>query len=102
MQKLVQGQWPRLQELDLGCNDLDQCAIGHLMQGRWPMLRKLTLDKKCMTEAVYDMLSILEVSEQLQAMQCEISKPGFGKKFQLKRLSSTLWPLLQDVCVVCR
>ena len=101
VQKLAQGQWPHLQELDLSCNDLDQCAISHLIQGRWPMLRKLTLDKKCMTEAVCDMLSILEVSEQLQAMQCEIAKPGFRGRFQLERLSSMIWPLLQDVCVVC-
>ncbi len=29
--KLAQGQWPLLEELDLSCNDLDQCAIGHLI-----------------------------------------------------------------------
>ena len=102
MQKLAQGQWPRLQELDLRCNDLDQYAIGHLTQGHWPMLKRLTLDSKCMTEAVCDMLSIVNVSKQLQAMQCEIAKPGFAGRFQLKRLSSTIWPLLQDVCVVCK
>jgi len=102
VQKLAQGQWPLLKELNLSCNDLDQCAIVHLIQGRWPMLRKLTLDSKCMTEAVCDMLCIVNVSEQLQAMQCEITKPSFGGRFQLKRLSSTIWPLLQDVCVVCK
>jgi hypothetical protein len=102
VQKLAQGQWPLLKELNLSCNDLDQCAIVHLIQGRWPMLRKLTLDSKCMTEAVCDMLCIVNVSEQLQAMQCEITKPSFGGRFQLKRLSSTIWPLLQDVCVDCK
>jgi len=102
VQKLAQGQWPLLEVLDLRCNDLDQCAIGHLIQGCWPMLRRLTLDSKCMTEAVCGMLSILDILDQLQAMQCEMTKPGFGGRFQLKRLSSTIWPLLQDVCVVCR
>ncbi len=66
------------------------------------MLKRLTLDSKCMTEAVCDMLSIVNVSEQPQAMQCEIAKPGFAGRFQLKRLSSTIWPLLKDVCVVCK
>ncbi len=102
VQKLAQGQWPLLEVLDLRCNDLDQCAIGHLIQGRWPVLRRLTLDSKCMTEEVCGMLSIANVLDQLQAMQCEMMKPGFGGRFQLKRLSSTIWPLLQDVCVVCR
>ena len=102
VQKLAQGQWPFLEGLDLKCNDLDQYAIGHLTQGHWPMLKKLTLDSKCMTEAVCDMLSIVNVSEQLQAMQCEIAKPDFAGRFQLKRLSSTIWPLLHDVCVVCK
>lgn len=100
VQKLAQGQWPLLEVLTLRCNDLDQCAIGHLIQGRWPMLRKLALDSKCMTEAVCGMLSIVDILDQLQAMQCEVTKSGFGGRFQLKRLSSTIWPLLQDVCVV--
>jgi hypothetical protein len=65
------------------------------------MLRNLTLDSKCLTEAVCGMLCIVNISEQLQAMHHEMTKPGFGGCFQLKRLSSTLWPLLQDVCVVC-
>ena len=102
VQKLAQGQWPCLQELHLSCNDLDQCAIAHLIQGRWPMLRKLTLDNKYMTKAVCDMLSIVSVSEQLQTMQCVITTPDFRGCFQLKRLSSTIWPLLQDVCFVCK
>jgi len=102
VQNLAQGQWPFLQELDSKCNDLDQYAIGHHTQGHWPMLKKLTLDSKSMTEAVCDMLSIVNVSEQLQAMQCEITKPDFAGRFQLKRLSSTIWPLLHDVCIVCK
>ena len=102
VQKLAQGQWPLLEVLDLRCEDLDQCAIGHLVQGCWPMLRKLTLNSKCMTEAVCGMLSIVDILDQLQAMQCEMTKPGFGGRFQLKRLSSTIWPLLQYVRVVCR
>ncbi len=102
VQKLAQGQWPLLDELDLSCNDLDQCAIGHLIQGRWRMLSSLTLDSKCMTEAVCGMLGIVDILHQLQAMQCEMTKPGFGGRFQLKRLSSTIWPLLKDVCVVCK
>lgn len=101
VQKLAQGQWPRLEELDLSRNDIDQCAIAHLIQGRWPMLRYLTLDRKCMTLAVCDLLCIGNVSEQLQAMQCEMSKSDFGGIFQLKRLSSTIWPLLQKVRVYC-
>ena len=100
VQKLAQGQWPLLEVLTLRCNDLDQCAIGHLIQGRWPMLRKLALDSKCMTEAVCGMRSIVDILDHLQAMQCEVTKSGFGGRFQLKRLSSTIWPLLQDVCVV--
>ena len=104
VQKLAQGRWPLLEELDLSCNDLDQCAIGHLVQGRWPVLRHLTLDSKCMTAAVCDMLCVVDVLDQLQAIQCEMAKPGFGSHFQLKlkRLSSTIWPLLQAVCVVCK
>lgn len=102
VQNLAQGQWPFLQELDLKCNDLDQYAIGHLTQGQWPTLKKLTLDSKCMSEAVCDTLSIVHVSEQLQAMQCEIAKPDFAGCFQLRRLSSAIWPLLYDVCVVCK
>ena len=88
--KLAQGRWPLHEELDLGCNDLDQCAIGHLIQGRWPMLRMLTLDSKCMIKAVCDMLCVVNVSEQLQAMQCAMPNrwPGFTDAFQLKRLSS--------------
>ncbi len=99
VQKLTQAQWPLLEKLDLSRNDLGHCAIVHLIQGRWPLLTTLTLDSKCMTEAVCDTLSIVNVSEQLQAMQCEITKPGFGGYFQLKRLSSTIWPRLQSVCV---
>ena len=90
VQKLAQGQWPLLEVLDLRCEDLDQCAIGHLVQGCWPMLRRLTLNSKCMTEAVCGMLSIVDILDQLQAMQCEMTKPGFGGHFQLKRLSSTI------------
>ncbi len=102
VQKLAQAKWPFLQELDLKCNDFDQYTIGHLTQGHWPMLKKLTLDSKCMTEAVCDMLSIVNVSEQLQAMRCETAKPDLAGGFQLKRLSSTIWPLSHDVCVVCK
>ena len=87
---------------NLKCNDLDQYAIGHLTQGHWLMLTKLTLDSKCMTKAVCDMLSIVKVSEQLQAMQCETAKPDFAGRFQLKRLCSTIWPLSYNVCVVCK
>lgn len=99
VQQLAQGKWPLLKKLDLSCCDLNQCAISHLVQGNWPSLKRLTLDRKCMTEAVCELLHIKHAPKQLQAMQSAIIQPDFSGSYRLERLSSTVWPHLKNILV---
>ena len=100
VQQLAQGKWPLLRKLDLSCSVLDQCAILHLVEGDWASLKRLKLDRKCMTEAVCELLQIENVSEQLKAMQSAMMQRDSSGSFQLERVSSSVWPHLKKISVV--
>lgn len=100
VQQLSQGRWPLLEALNVSCSDLDHSVIVHLVQGNWPLLKKLTLHRVCMTEAVCELLQIIIVSEQLLAMHSAMIQPDLFGSFCLERLSSTVWPHLQNILVL--